>query len=112
MQKMNEFFGYIADLLWVILAYLRGKVLRQKAYRLVTQNGLMRPPMATTVRRMIMLMRWWGLRPATLEELRAFHQPLVPYPGRFVHCIDWELEWEKTHEREADRNFRFITVRK
>lgn len=58
------------DRLWVLQAFLHGKVLRQKAYR--PQDNFFRAMPGITVRRMTTLMRWWGFRPATSDELTAF----------------------------------------
>ena len=79
-------FNAIRDFLWVLQAFLRGKVLRQKAYRPVYQIGgnyfsfdhfTRSVPITsgTTIRRMTMLMRWWGFRPMTPEEQRAVTRP-------------------------------------
>lgn len=60
--------SYLSDCLWVAVMLVRGKVLRQKAYRL--EAGVISVIRGTTARRMTMLMGWWGLRPATLDELK------------------------------------------
>ncbi|MBI1957332.1 MAG: hypothetical protein HYS44_02655 [Candidatus Niyogibacteria bacterium] len=65
MKKLNA----IRDFLWVLQAFLRGKVLRQKAYWPL--DNVLRPPVPTTVRRISMLMRWWGYRLPTLDEAKA-----------------------------------------
>lgn len=57
----------ISDLLWVLQAFLRGKLLRQKAYR--PQGNFFRLPVPVTTNRITMLMKWWGYRPATLADL-------------------------------------------
>lgn len=60
----------IRDFLWVLQAFLRGKVLYQKTYR--PQGNFFRPPGPASVRRIRMLMEWWCFRPATMDELIAF----------------------------------------
>ncbi len=54
------------DYLWVLQAFLRGKVLRQKAYR--PQGNIFRAMPGGSIGRMLILIRWWGYRPMTLEE--------------------------------------------
>ena len=60
-------FSAIRDFLWVPQAFLRGKVLRQKNYRF--QDNFFRLTVPVTARRIVMLMKWWGYRPATMAEL-------------------------------------------
>ncbi len=84
------------DFLWVLQAFLRGKVLRQKVYQ--PQGNFFRLSVPVTARRNTMLMRWWGYRPATMAELykamraRAGHSygSLVLTPSR-----EELAEWEK-----------------
>lgn len=66
---MNKFHA-IRDFLWVLQAFLRGKILHQKIYR--PQGSFFRPPGPASVRRIRMLMEWWRFRPATKDELIAF----------------------------------------
>jgi len=89
----------ICDFLWVLQAFLRGKVLRQKAYRPNT-NGF-RLPVSCTVERMLMLTRWWGYRPMTLEEVQMLMRvlenrspsarfvPYISFNGSEWACRDW-----------------------
>lgn len=66
MTKFNSFF----DFLWVLKVFLRGNVLRQKAYR--PQGNFFCNVPGTTIKRMEMFMKRWGFRPANQEELVAF----------------------------------------
>lgn len=94
----------IYDFLWVLRAFLRGKLLRQKAYRPYRRARrvadffhLVAIP-GTTATRNAALMKWWGYRPATLAELYAESRArtgynfgslvLTPSSGELV-------EWEK-----------------
>jgi hypothetical protein len=100
----------IRDFLWCLVAYCRGRVLRQKAYRPVI-SGLVRFPLAMNVRRMTMLMRWWGMRPATTDEFAAFigrqinelRVPELTWDGS-----DWGQRWS----HDWDTHSRFLTTRK
>lgn len=93
MTRLNT----VYDFLWVIQAFLRGKVLRQEDYR--PQGNLFQLPVSVIAKRFTMLMRWWGYRPATLADLyretrtRAGHtrHSLVLSPSRE------ELEEWRTH---------------
>lgn len=69
MKKLSPLFGSVLDFLWVLQAYLRGKVLRQKNYRL--QGNFFRLATATNYKRITMLMKWWGHRSATTAEIRS-----------------------------------------
>ena len=89
-------FNAIRDFLWVLQAFLRGKVLCQKAY--CPQGDLFQLSIPVTAKRITMLMKWWGYRPATMAELykaararaRRSYGSLVLTPSRE------ELEeWEK-----------------
>jgi len=62
-------FKNLRDYLWVLQAFLRGKVLRQKAY--TPQDNCFRLPVSMTTNRILMLMKWWGLRPLTQKEGEA-----------------------------------------
>lgn len=105
---MKEFWKNFCDLLWVLQAFLRGKVLRQKAYRL--QAGCTNLPVAVSVRRITKLMRWWGLRLATLEEIVALQRQ---QEKTFVPYIDWNGEelnlgwnedsWDKWNSKDYPR---------
>ncbi len=57
----------LSDCLWVLKAYLRGKVLQQKGYQ-PQEDFYFVIPESVTVKRMKLLIRLWGLRPATLDE--------------------------------------------
>ena len=55
------------DFLWVLMAYLRGKMLRQKAYR---PQGNAFPSMpGANINRMLTIIDWWGYRPMTTKEM-------------------------------------------
>lgn len=56
----------IIDYLWVLQAFLRGKILRQKAYR--PQGNIFHTIPGGSIERMLILIRWWGYRPMTAEE--------------------------------------------
>ena len=62
-------FKMLCDFCWVFQAFLRGKLLRQNAYR--PKYGIFSLPVSATVKRVTMLIRWWGLRLPTLGETRA-----------------------------------------
>ena len=64
-------FNSIRDFLWTLQAYLRGKILRQKAYRPQTQGNfsVFRATTGTTARRATMLIKWWGRRPMSVEDM-------------------------------------------
>ncbi|MFA6594052.1 MAG: hypothetical protein WCT16_02220 [Candidatus Buchananbacteria bacterium] len=63
----------ILDYLWVIVAYIRGKVLCQKAYRPQGDGKLafFQAARGTNFKRISILMKWWGCRPVSVEELLA-----------------------------------------
>ncbi|MCK9588151.1 MAG: hypothetical protein M0Q93_02175 [Terrimicrobiaceae bacterium] len=68
---MKSFKSLVLDYLWVIVAYFRGKVLRQKAYRPQGDGKVQffHASRGATVRRILILMKWWGCRLLTVEEL-------------------------------------------
>ena len=61
------------DFLWVIRAYLRGKVFRQKVYRPQPQGDyfIFRATPGANFRRTAMLINWWGHRSLTVKEFTA-----------------------------------------
>lgn len=65
-------FKTFRDYLWVLQAFLRGKVLRQKAYQ--PQGNFFRLPVPMTTNRILMLMKWWGLRHESQGRLSARSQ--------------------------------------
>jgi len=72
LDSLREKFNSFCDFLWVSRAFLRGKLLHQKAYR--PQGNflrLFRLPVPVTKKRIVMLMRWWGCRLPTLDEANA-----------------------------------------
>ena len=82
-KKLKAMFKAVRSFLWVLQAFLRGKVLRQKAYR--PQGNIFRLPVSTSARRIKMLVKWWGFRPATTKELMELighndpYSPNIPY---------------------------------
>ena len=61
------------DYLWVAIAYLRGKVLRQQAYRPQSQGNYMvfRTALGATYKRQALLVKLWGGRLMTVESVLA-----------------------------------------
>jgi len=89
-------FKAIHDFLWVFQAFMRGKVLRQKVY--CSQENFFRMPVPANVKRTTMLMKWWGYRPASEDDLReeARERMRFSYGGRVFPPSREELaEWEK-----------------
>lgn len=70
---MKTIIGFVSDISWVVKVYLRGKVLRQKAYcpRDMSQDGLVMFSglSGMTVRRMNILTKWWRFRLLTVKEV-------------------------------------------
>lgn len=96
-------FSNIRDFLWVLQAYLRGKLLRQKAYRL--QGNMFRLPVPVTTKRILMLIKWWGHRPLTIKEAEA----LLKRDADRVPFLDWDGKgWRQTDGSDWDTNHRFI----
>ena len=90
------------DWLWLLHALFRGKILRQKAYR--PKGVFFHAGRGATVRRMTMLLRWYGLRLPTKEEYEAMVH--VPY-------LDWAGKWDfGCDEKEWDCRYRIVLVRK
>ena len=72
---MKKILENIKDFFWVLNVYLRGKVFHQEKY--CPQNekqsySFFQLPVPFTSKRIIMLMRWWGLKPMTVKELVNF----------------------------------------
>lgn len=109
---MKKLLGDVADSLWVLQAYLRGKVLRQKAYRFCADESgfaLVHPPVTMSVKRMMMLVQWWGFHPMTPREvLKALTEIELPEPVPYANWSSsgWDLS------REWKNDFRFLTVLK
>jgi len=95
----------LLDFLWVLQAFLRGKVLRQKDYR--PQGNVFCLSTQTNYKRITMLMDWWGHRPATLKETmalmaevkmganndRIFSNPELPFwfgPAPMLPYLYWD----------------------
>lgn len=68
----------LRDRLWVIQSFLRGKVLRQRAYH--PHGDFFHPPVPVSVKRVVALLRWWGRRPMTLDEVKALVERLEQSP--------------------------------
>lgn len=100
------------DFLWVLMAFLRGKVLRQKNYR---PHGNAFPSMpGATIQRMLPLMNWWGYRPMTMEEVMLLMQTKEPKdrPG-YVPYVSWtdkstDVDWLEIGWK--DNSCRFLRV--
>lgn len=60
------------DRLWVLQAFLRGKVLREEFYRPMFDGLLFVDVAFATVKRMTALIDWWGFRLATPKEVGDF----------------------------------------
>ena len=100
-------FKNLRDYLWVVQVFLRGKVLRQKAY--MPQGNCFRLPVPMTTYRILMLMKWWGLRPLTQKEGEALMKKVVG-PRRFPG-FEWDGERWNTMTDPSDlgsNNHRFI----
>lgn len=105
-----------SDRLWVLKAYLRGKVLRQKAYR--PQGNMFRLSVSVTAKRIMMLMSWWGFRPMTAEEVLKLMLEQQPAPTSRVPFVEWDsegskpdLSWGSPRDRWGDRSS-FLALRK
>ena len=62
----TNFLMSIRDFFWVVQSFLRGKF-GDKSYQI--KNGIFRLSKSTTSKRVAMLMRCWGFKPATIKEL-------------------------------------------
>ena len=102
-------FKNLRDYLWVVQVFLRGKVLRQKAY--MPQGNCFRLPVPMTTYRILMLMKWWGLRPLTQAEGEALMKQ-QRFPSR-VPGFSWDGErWNTTTDpSDWDNGHRFIRTR-
>jgi hypothetical protein len=91
-------FSNIRDYLWVLQAYLRGKLAAPEGLPSQTNGPLVtfRATRGVTYRRQVMLMRLWGTRPMTLDEAIAAH--LRNNPGLVPD--DW-----KSNDRVRVGNF-------
>jgi len=85
----------VRDFLWVFWAFLCGKVLRMKKYH--PRGNVFYPAPGASVRRMLKLIRWWNMRPATMEEASEILKTTPPsglfYPSeKFVPRVP-HLTW-------------------
>lgn len=114
-------FNKIGDFLWVLQAFLRGKLFCQKAYR---PQGNFFPPVPVTIKRVSMLMKWWGHRLMSIDEVvRLMEQEQMAKQdddsGRvpsFLNSLNWTgSDWEKKDNwgnwGNWDNSHRFIAVR-
>ena len=72
-------FKLLCDFLWVFQAFLRGKVLRQKAYKPICNTFC--PPVNTTAKRILMLIKWWRRRPMKIADLYSCFQEQLDGKG-------------------------------
>jgi len=61
MKKFYSFFSF-RDFLWVSQAFVRGKVLRQRAYLPQAKVFFCYLQENTSITRVVALRRWWGYR--------------------------------------------------
>jgi len=98
---MTKFFNAICDFLWVLSAFLRGKLLRQKAYR--PQGIFFRLPVPVTAKRIIMLLKWWGMRPMGIHEAHALWEQMSKQKddSGCVPVLKWRTNgWELEESRD------------
>lgn len=89
-------FNAIRDFLWVLQAFLRGKLLRQKAYCPQGTFFKLSLPFPVTAKRIKTLMSWWGYRMATLTDLYRGTRERHSYSSLVLTPSREELEeWEK-----------------
>ena len=111
----------ILDYLWVIVAYIRGKVLRQNAYRPQGDGKLafFQAARGANFKRISILVNWWGLRLATLDELLSQPSliqaatPTISYSGSFDrvsigHFGPDGLTFDHSLERDHWGSFGFL----
>lgn len=98
MKYLRQVVSWVADLTWVANAFLRGKVLKQKAYCPKQQGKLsfFQGIPGATLSRLLRLMELWGLRPLKTDELLAAtlenSQSRIPY-------LTWENnQWALNYE--------------
>jgi len=102
MNKMTSFLLAFRDYFWVINAFFRGKVLREKTYR--PQGNIFRAPKGATAKRITMLAKFWGRRPMTLAEAvglvnQRAEAERVDLTGR-VPFLHWNgSSWQKSDGR-------------
>ena len=101
------------DFLWVLMTFLRGKVLRQKAYR---PQGNSFPSMpGATVNRMLIFIDWWGYRPMTAKEAVRMMRMEKSFDSRHrISCHTWtdnvlSVNWLRS---ERDNSYRFLPSRR
>ena len=103
----------VRDFFWVLIAFVRGKLLRQKTYRPQPHGQIliMTDMKGMTTRRLTLLTKWWGLRHLTLSEMLALtvrapisetrrlyldhHGPHVPYLKWNNDQHRWGVGWGK-----------------
>ena len=93
----------VRDFFWVLQAYLRGKVLRQKAY-LPQPWGTMSSfqwVSGMTVSRAITLAKWWGCRPATFQEVNRLLRDTDSIPYLRWNGSEVEMEYDPDHRSES-----------
>ena len=103
----------VRDFFWVLAAFLRGKLLQQKAYCPQSTSGnmcLMSGMKGMSIRRMSLLMKWWGLRAMTLKEATALVEkggsPILP-GGDFGNHYDFGQSLEK-HKPPVPSNVPYL----
>jgi len=103
----------ISDWLWVLQAYLRGKMLRQKAYR--PNGNKFRFPVSVTTARIMMLIKLWGFRPMTVAELTRLMAESAPKKSNRVPFIEWDRHDQKWCARNTwdrwESNSSFFSIR-
>ena len=110
LTKLKKLF---CNYLWVLNAYLRGKVLRQRAYR--PRGNLFHATPGATCRRQMLLIKWWGFQPATLEEaMELMSQEEKSHSSDYVPFLSWTNDrW--TNDRldlgDWDNNYRFLILK-
>lgn len=108
----------VRDYMWLIKAYLLGKVLRKKAYRPQMGEGYsyFHLPQSVSVTRMIKLMSWWDTKPATLQDLQTLLETQPPPVRRSeqVPALSWnDGKWSETSiDNKWPDDYRFISVRR
>jgi hypothetical protein len=101
----------LRDYLWVIQAFLRGKILRQKAYRPKDNSFCLSVPV--TGKRISILMKWWKFRPMTIKEAidlmgQAVKQQNLNTGSPFLSWKD--NGWEQTSPDNCGCNPRFLLL--
>ena len=79
MSRFFQMISYLLDFLWVLHAYFRGKVLRDKDYR--PRHGIFALSFSVSNKRFCMLERWWGLKDSYPEDIKEWERK----PGREIN---------------------------